>query len=345
MKKNYLATLKLAVATSAVLAAPMLAQAEEGQFYIAPGLQWMNFDNDRGLEEDTGLAVGLGYDFTDNISGEINIFDMDLDGLVNNNEYRQYRADVFYTFDHMIGKFSPFVVGGVGNNDFDFDNETFANIGVGFKYKISESLEWRTAYRKFYEQHDDYVDSGIDSSLVYRFGAKKSMAETPVSEAPMAMTDPDTDGDGVPDSRDKCADTPRTHRVDADGCSIPIDEIARIELHVNFDFDKADVKSQYLSEIRQVADYLNANPGTSATLEGHTDSRGSAEYNQRLSQRRVDAVKAVLVDQMNVSASRVSAVGYGESRPVASNETDAGRAENRRVESVITYTVQRFEQR
>ena len=218
------------------------------------------------------------------------------------------------------------------------------DLGLGLKYRINESLEWRTAYRKFFALHEDFVDDGFDTSLIYRFGAKKApMAKAPVSTAPMA--DPDTDGDGVPDSRDACADTPRTHRVDARGCSIPIEELARIELRVNFDYDKSDVKPQYLSEIRQVADYLKANAGTDAVLEGHTDSRGSEAYNQRLSQRRVDAVKAVLVDQLSVNASRVRAVGYGETRPVATNDTDAGRAENRRVESVISYTVTRYEQR
>jgi OOP family OmpA-OmpF porin len=338
MKKNYLATLRLMIAAGAVVVASSATLAEEGQFYIAPGLQWMNFDSGRGLEDDTGIAVGLGYDFTDKVSGEFNISDIDLDGLLGSDELRHYRLDLFYNFDRKIGQFTPFVVGGTGANAFDSGDETIFDLGLGLKYKFSEGLEWRTAYRKFFDQPGDFSDYGFDTSLVYHFGAKKAPVSAPVM-------DPDTDGDGVPDSRDACPDTPRTHRVDARGCSIPIEEPARIELHVNFDFDKADVKQQYLSEIRKVGDYLNANPGTTATLEGHTDSRGAEAYNQRLSQRRVDAVKGVLVNQLGVGASRLTAVGYGETRPLETNDTDAGRAENRRVESVITYTIQRFELR
>jgi len=342
MKKNYLATLRVMIAAGAVVVASSATFAEEGQFYIAPGLQWMNFDNDRGLDDDTGIAVGLGYDFTDKVSGEFNISDIDLDGLPGSDELRHYRLDLFYNFDQKIGQFTPFVVGGAGANAFDSGDDTIFDLGVGLKYKINESLEWRTAYRKFFDQPSDFNDYGIDTALVYHIGAKKA----PVAKAPVsAPVDPDTDGDGVPDSRDACPDTPRTHRVDARGCSIAIEEPARIELHVNFDFDKSDVKAQYLSEIRKVADYLNANPGTTATLEGHTDSRGADAYNQRLSQRRVDAVKGVLVTQLGVGASRLTAVGYGESRPLATNDTDAGRGQNRRVESVITYTIQRFELR
>ena len=70
-------------------------------------------------------------------------------------------------------------------------------------------------------------------------------------------------------------------------------------------------------------------------LEGHTDSVGTDAYNQRLSERRANAVREVLVNQYGVEAGRVDAVGYGESRPVADNATDAGRAINRRVEAEV----------
>jgi OOP family OmpA-OmpF porin len=155
----------------------------------------------------------------------------------------------------------------------------------------------------------------------------------------------DADGDGVPDSRDACPDTPRSYAVDDRGCPIPLEEVARIDLKINFDFDRAEVKAEFLPEIRRVADFMTQYPDVIIELEGHTDSTGTEEYNLGLSQRRVNAVRDVLVGQMRMQASRITVRGFGESQPVAANTTAAGRAENRRVVSVAIKTVQRFQPR
>lgn len=112
-------------------------------------------------------------------------------------------------------------------------------------------------------------------------------------------------------------------------------ETVRVELDVKFDFDKAQVKQESYGDIKALADFLNQYPSTSTVVEGHTDSVGSDVYNQGLSERRANAVREVLVNQYGVEGSRVSAVGYGESRPVADNATAEGRAINRRVEAEV----------
>ena len=76
-------------------------------------------------------------------------------------------------------------------------------------------------------------------------------------------------------------------------------------------------------------------PETATTVEGHTDSVGNATYNQKLSERRAGAVRDALVNQYGVEANRINAVGYGKTRPVADNATEAGRAVNRRVEAAV----------
>jgi OOP family OmpA-OmpF porin len=100
---------------------------------------------------------------------------------------------------------------------------------------------------------------------------------------------------------------------------------------IEFDFDKADVKPQYHGEIEKVANFLKAYPDTTGIVEGHTDSKGSDAYNMKLSQRRAASVEKYLVEKFNIDAARLSTVGYGESKPVASNKTEAGRQQNRRV--------------
>jgi OOP family OmpA-OmpF porin len=102
-------------------------------------------------------------------------------------------------------------------------------------------------------------------------------------------------------------------------------------LLIEFDFDKDVIRPQHHSDVKRIADTLNKYPGADVELEGHTDSMGPDEYNMDLSKRRADSVKRYLIDKFNIKASRISTAGYGESKPVASNDTSAGRQRNRRV--------------
>lgn len=111
----------------------------------------------------------------------------------------------------------------------------------------------------------------------------------------------------------------------------------RVELpaDVLFDFDKADIRSDAARALAQLATLIRAYPSGSATLEGHTDSKGDDAYNQRLSERRAESVERWLVEREGIDGSRLTPRGRGEREPVASNEDDAGRQRNRRVEVVI----------
>jgi OmpA-OmpF porin, OOP family len=138
----------------------------------------------------------------------------------------------------------------------------------------------------------------------------------------------DDDGDGVNNCIDKCPDTIKGMAVDADGC--PIADI--VTLKINFDFDKSDIKPQYHQELADFASYMRQQQSfTVVEIAGHTDSVGSDEYNQKLSERRAKAVRDYLVNELGMDTNLFSAVGYGESKPIATNDTDAGRAENRRI--------------
>ena len=104
---------------------------------------------------------------------------------------------------------------------------------------------------------------------------------------------------------------------------------------VLFDFDRADLKANSRDSITTLANYLIKNPDRKVIVEGYTDSKGSAAYNQGLSERRANAVKNALV-RAGVDPSRIVAQGYGKEYPVASNATNSGRAQNRRVEVTIS---------
>jgi OOP family OmpA-OmpF porin len=100
---------------------------------------------------------------------------------------------------------------------------------------------------------------------------------------------------------------------------------------VNFDFDKANIRPDAKVILDEAASILGRNPDVAVSVDGYTDSIGTDAYNMKLSQRRADSVKTYLVGK-GVSASRLTTHGFGESNPVASNETKDGRAMNRRVE-------------
>ena len=103
---------------------------------------------------------------------------------------------------------------------------------------------------------------------------------------------------------------------------------------ITFDTNSASVKPQFRSALNQIATSIRQYPNTVVRVEGHTDSTGSASYNQNLSVNRAQSVTSYLAQQ-GVEPSRMQAVGYGFSRPIATNDTAAGRAQNRRVEILI----------
>jgi OOP family OmpA-OmpF porin len=138
----------------------------------------------------------------------------------------------------------------------------------------------------------------------------------------------DSDGDGVPDIKDKCPNTPKGMTVDHNGCPI----ITTLRLH--FGFNKWKVKKIYYPEIKKVAEILKANPKLKIEVAGYTDNIGSFKYNLWLSKKRAQAVKNILVKVYHVNPKRIIVKGYGETYPLVPNTTPTNRALNRRVEIV-----------
>jgi len=133
----------------------------------------------------------------------------------------------------------------------------------------------------------------------------------------------DTDGDGVYDYMDKCPETPKGAKVDGRGCWVL--------KGVFFDTAKWSIKSQSYPVLDEAVEVLKRNPSLKVEVQGHTDSRGSAKYNQRLSDKRAKSVMEYFVKK-GISRDQLMANGYGYTMPAATNTTEEGRAMNRRVE-------------
>lgn len=175
----------------------------------------------------------------------------------------------------------------------------------------------------------------------------------PPAPAPAPVPEADSDGDGVVDSKDKCPGTPAGRKVNADGCEFDTDGDGIVDgadkcptvyaktadgcppplvlEGVEFDYDKATLRPEASAILDKTAASLEHWANASIEVAGHTDDRGSDEYNMKLSEQRAEAVRNYLISK-GISADRLTAKGYGETKPVADNATEEGRFKNRRVE-------------
>lgn len=143
---------------------------------------------------------------------------------------------------------------------------------------------------------------------------------------------PDFDADGVEDADDACPNTAAGTKVDTRGCPVLFASADRFTLTgVTFETSRSVIRPSSFAKLDEVAEALLANPGVRVEISGHTDNMGADNVNQPLSEARAKAVREYLIGK-GVAADRMEARGYGRTRPVATNSTSAGRAENRRVE-------------
>lgn len=148
----------------------------------------------------------------------------------------------------------------------------------------------------------------------------------------------DSDGDGVPNYKDKCPNSEAGALVDETGCYVTLEEDVTIDMSIEFDSNSADIRSSEIPEIREAVTFLRQFPAANAVIEGHTDDTGAESYNQQLSERRARSVYNYMINQAGIPAARLTYVGYGESRPISSNDTAEGRQRNRRVSAVLSAT-------
>jgi OOP family OmpA-OmpF porin len=180
----------------------------------------------------------------------------------------------------------------------------------------------------------DGVLDGIDQCPNTPKGAKVDAKGCPM----------DSDGDGVPDGIDQCPDTPKGLKVDATGCPIEVTEretelldtgMIRLQ-NVNFETNKADILPDSYPTLDAVGLLLTKWPQLKVEIGGHTDSRGSAVKNQKLSEARATSVRSYILSKYpTLDPKQFTVKGYGKSKPIAPNTNDLNMAKNRRVEFVV----------
>ena len=233
----------------------------------------------------------------------------------------------------------------------DYRNSPVADLGLGAKMKVTDMLSLFVEARGLRDFHNNDNHYGVLGGLLFGFGGEKPVEQPKVVDSDndgVADTEDkcpntpagvkvdtngcpvDSDNDGVADYLDKCPNTPKGFKVDKNGCAISFN------FQINFDNNSAKIKPEYMEKIKEFAEFLKNHPDVKAEIQGYTDNRGSYEYNMVLSEKRAKAVYDALI-KLGVSKDQITWAGYGPKNPIASNDTEEGRAKNRRVVAKIFY--------
>ena len=302
---------------------------------------YLKADNDRLGSSTFNRAGGLGVELGYRLSAPVELrlsytrFEAELKRGANIQGINKYGLDaLFFPTEQNI-----YLLAGVNALDFNTDTEAAVNAGVGYRQYFTDQFAGYVEGKANYQFDDKYTDAIAQVGVVYFFDTNKVVA--PVKPEPVAYLAPvaiDTDKDGVVDGKDQCASTPMNDKVDEVGCTIFEKERLSYRLLVNFDNNKAVVKSEYYSELAKVSAFLKQYPHVNITVDGYTSAAGKASYNQQLSQKRADAITGLLTSEYGVDASRLTAIGHGETNLLDSSNTAEASQKNRRIEINIEET-------
>ncbi len=388
------------IMTMLMIATGASAQNCPGAWSITPFIGQLDFADSLHYKTASPVGFAFGYNLDDAITLEASMCNAGTEetrfGTTVDGDANLYRLEGLYHFNDVIPikKLVPFAALGIGDMMLDSDragsgadDDFVFDYGVGAKYFITQGIALRIDARHLMSFKEAKA-SEVYNSFIYTIGltlqfCKQEVAapviEAPVPReeikqkepekmvAPVVITPPadsdhdgvpdtidkcpdtpagvavdevgcpkDTDEDGVPDYRDMCPNTPKGTKVDANGCPIPEKAVVTAQGTFNFgniyfDFNKSNIKPVSHKILNEVYAYMTKYPDVKLEVQGHTDNVGTKPYNLKLSDARSKAVKNYLIKK-GIAPSRLTSKGFGMSTPTASNKTKDGRAKNRRTE-------------
>ncbi len=329
----------------------------------------INLNADNYVNAGISLAKNLDYKYIDQV--ELAFMRSDsLDykgGGTGNTNVNRFFLNAVKKYP-LTEKLSAYGLAGLGYQDVSqeisgHDDGAILNYGLGLRYDLPYyGIALKGDVRHLYAVEETQNDFMYTLGLGMPLGKKYSETIAPVVPkiaTPIApVVDGDDDNDGVLNSKDLCPNTSPGTIVDENGCELDDDKdgivnrldkcpntsegvkvntdgcVNTVNLNINFDTNSANIKGAYNSDLEAFAQMMKANPKVNAVIEAHTDSKGSESYNLKLSEKRatsaVNALKA-----LNIDETRLQSIGYGETQPIATNDTAEGRAANRRVTGLI----------
>lgn len=345
------------------------AAEDVGRVYVKALGTYIDADSDRLVDDEVvGGALGFGYSLSEHFNVEFDLQKLNMNGDPSSNPDQDQTAVNLNLMNvyNRSGLFAPYLLAGAGivNTDVNDGSQDHDDLqlqgGAGVLTRLwGDRLSLRTEVLYRWQDassslNDVLVNAGFSVAL-----GSKAEAAAPVAAvlaAPVVVAPKDSDGDGVVDGTDKCPGTVAGAKVNAQGCELDgdadgvvdrLDECpgtpagAKVDARgceeslvlrgVVFDNDSSKITAQSEMILAAVADILGKRTHFKhIEVRGHTDSVGTDQYNQKLSQRRADAVKSYLVSK-GLAAGLFTTKGFGESEPIAPNDTADGREQNRRV--------------
>jgi OOP family OmpA-OmpF porin len=319
---------KLFALSAVLITGNSLAIAQDNPWYAGARIGATHYSDFNGNissddlkdDDDLGGGVFLGYNVNEWFaleSGYTYLGKLDID---NNQSIKTHALDFVGKFTwQATDSFDVFLKAGgygyhtKGGDDLSSykDTDIDGTAGVGVEKHFTDNFSARLEYQ--YYNNVSLDDGGFDSKwdthlfafgLVYSWGGSEPVA----APAPVAQAVEEV--------------------IVAEPLMIQVDPTT---VEIYFDFDKFDISPKSAEQLQPMLEHLEEYPESTAVLVGHTDSTGSEEFNQKLSEERAEAVEKFLSEEHSISVDRITTSGEGETNPIASNDTKEGRAKNRRV--------------
>jgi OmpA-OmpF porin, OOP family len=325
------------------------AHAADDRLYVAPTVNYTFSDNDRQADDGWGGGLALGKPITEHLNMELSLTGSSLDYKTGSGKYDLWGlgVDALYLFNR-DADFTPYGVVGLGALYTDIpgkhDTGLMGNIGLGIMKRLTDNISLRADARYRMDGNstnafhaNNFGDAIISVGLNFALGQKAQPmpkpepAPAPVAEpAPAPMPAPAPAPVVQPEPAAPALTTPQAQQLD----QAKSGDVVVILEGVNFEFDSARLRPDAITILDEAVTVLNRRKDISVDVVGHTDSTGTKQYNQGLSERRAKSVYDYFVNK-GIAADRLTTKGYGETKPIASNATREGRAKNRRVELVV----------
>jgi len=331
---------------------------KEGSIYLTPtvGVTFF-FAEGNGLDVAPSPIMGgrAGYFFTEHISleGSFEYLFSAISGpgatrTVGGSQISASHANIYLPMANLLYHFNPiwtdgltpFVLAGAGVDVFTWAGDWKVGAGLqfggGLNYSLNEYMSIRGELRNLYTTNPGTIDLVLNFGFsLHLFGKGEAALPPPPPPPPI----PDSDNDGVPDHLDQCPGTAPGAEVDDVGCPFLSDAGTLYEIPLSgvlmrgivFNLNSYEIRKPSYPFLDEVAETIKAYPDAKVEISGYTDITGPDAFNMKLSQERADAVRNYLISK-GVPASQLTAKGYGEAHPIASNATLDGRRMNRRIE-------------
>jgi OOP family OmpA-OmpF porin len=352
MKKIILSAVMLLVTLAATTG---YSQVRAGSVNVTPTIGYYVFEGNEDMDAMPNAGLRLGYNFTKyiGIEGYGYFGQSEVNSLLAKPKVDVTGYGVEGIFNLLPNqKLVPYLAVGVGGIHYsaayedttgDKKNKFTADYGYGVKYYLSDDFALRMDIRHVMPFSDMHSNMLISFGLNFVFGGAKKAAPVSAPEPVVEEVKPQAAAAPVVEEVKPQPAAPvvveEGKRQPASRVAEEIKEKGRVTLEVLFDTNKSIIKKNYTKDIDNLADVMKGQSDMNVTIEGHTDNVGSAAFNKKLSQNRANAVKKYLIEKGGVNAKQLKAVGYGLTKPVASNKTKEGRAKNRRVEAAVDHAV------